>query len=122
LDKVSQETMKNVGTGALVSAFSLLNADSKFGMQLVNSIMNTAKTRLNDEYELSKTAITKGEAIKEQTQILKTWLKWYVETLDTIKDVEPNVDKQLNTEIQKAKKELSNFTKSLTDKLVNSKE
>lgn len=122
IDKVSQETMKNVGTGALSSAFTLLNADSAFGIQLVDSIINTAKNRLKDEYALSKTAITDGANISEQTHILNTWQKWYAETLDTINDVEPNDNPQLNTEIQKAKEELSNFTKTLTDKLSNSKE
>ena len=122
IDKVSQETMKNVGTGALASAYALLNADSKFGIQLIDSIMNIAKNRLNDEFVLSKAAITEGADIKEQTHILDTWQNWYSETLDTIKDVEPTDNPQLNTKIQKAKDELSNFTKSLTDKLSNSKE
>ena len=36
--------------------------------------------------------------------------------------LEPTDNPQLNTKIQKAKDELSNFTKSLTDKLSNSKE
>lgn len=122
IDKVSQETMKNVGTGALASAYALLNADSEFGIQLIDSIMNIAKNRLNDEFVLSKAAITEGADIKEQTHILDTWQNWYTETLDTIKDVEPTDNPQLNTKIQKAKDELSNFTKSLTDKLSNSKE
>ena len=119
IDKVSQETMKNVGTGALASAFALLNADSNFGIQLVDYIMNTAKNRLKDEYALSKTAITDGADTKEQTHILNTWQKWYAETLDTIKDVEPSENSQLNTEIQKAKENLNNYTKSLILKLQN---
>jgi hypothetical protein len=84
--------------------------------------MNAAKTRLNDEYTLSKTAISDGADIKEQTHILNTWQNWYTETIDTIKDVEPIDSPQLNTEIQKAKEKLSRFTKTLTDKLSNSKE
>ncbi|MEZ4796085.1 MAG: M28 family peptidase [Flavobacteriaceae bacterium] len=122
IDKVSQETMKNVGTGALVSAFTLLNADSEFGVQLVDSIIITAKDRLNDEYALSKTAISKGEDAKEQIHILNTWQKWYTDTLETIKDVEPNENPQLSSKIQKAKEELSQITKTLTEKLSNSKE
>jgi hypothetical protein len=121
IDKVSQETMKNVGTAALVSAFMLLNADSKFGIQLIDSIMNSAKHRLNNEYALSRTAITQGGDLNEQTHILETWQKWYAETLDTIKDVEPTNNSELNSEIQKAKEELSRFSKTRTEKLSNFK-
>ena len=119
IDKVSQETMKNVGTGALASAYALLNADSEFGIQLIDSIMNTAKNRLNDEYILSKAAITEGADIKEQTHILDTWQNWYTETLDTIKDVEPTDNSQLNDKIQKAKEDLNNYLKNLILKLQN---
>lgn len=119
IDKVSQETMKNVGTGALASAYTLLNADSEFGIQLIDSIMNTAKNRLNDEYVLSKAAITEGDDIKEQTHILDTWQNWYTETLDTIKDVEPTDNSQLNDKIQKAKEDLNNYSKNLILKLQN---
>jgi hypothetical protein len=111
--------MKNVGTGALASAYTLLNADSEFGIQLIDSIMNIAKNRLNDEYVLSKAAITEGADIKEQTHILDTWQNWYTETLDTIKDVEPTDNPQLNTKIQKAKEDLNNYAKSLLLKLQN---
>jgi aminopeptidase YwaD len=119
IDKVSQETMKNVGTGALASAYALLNADSEFGIQLIDSIMNIAKNRLNDEYVLSKAAITEGDDIKEQTHILDTWQNWYTETLDTIKDVEPTDNSQLNDKIQKAKEDLNNYSKNLILKLQN---
>ena len=119
IDKVSQETMKNVGTGALAIAYALLNADSEFGIQLIDSIMNTAKNRLNDEYILSKAAITEGADIKEQTHILDTWQNWYTETLDTIKDVEPTDNSQLNDKIQKAKEDLNSYLKNLILKLQN---
>ena len=122
IDKVSQETMKNVGTGALVSAFTLLNADADFGTQLIDSIIGVAKNRLNDEYALSATAISEGADTKEQIHILDTWQKWYADTLETIKDVEPNENSQLSSKILKAKEELSQFTKTLTEKLSNSKE
>lgn len=117
IDKVSQETLKNVGTGALASAFKLLNADSDFGKQLIDSIMSAAKTRLNDEFALSHKAIQDGADSAEQIKIITTWNTWYLNTLDTIKDVEPNENEVLNSAIEKAKKDLDSFTKTLTDKL-----
>lgn len=117
IDKVSQETLKNVGTGALASAFTLLNADKGFGTQLINTTMTAAKTRLNDEFALSNTAINEGADSKEQLTILNTWHNWYSDTLDTIKDVEPSKNTELDSAIQKAKDELNLFVKSLKGKL-----
>ena len=117
IDKVSQETLKNVGTGALASAFKLLNADKNFGLQLIRLTMNAAKTRLNDEFAISKAAIIDGADSEEQLAILNSWHNWYTDTLDTIKDVEPIEDTELNTAILKAKEELNLFTKSLENKL-----
>lgn len=117
LDKVSQETMRNVGTGALVSAFTLLNADKDFGLSLIKNIINVAKNRLNDEFALSKKAITEGADSKEQINIINTWHKWYAETLETIKDIEPKNNSELNSKIENAKVELETFTKSLVYKL-----
>jgi len=117
IDKVSQETLKNVGTGALASAFKLLNADKNFGLQLIRLTMNAAKTRLNDEFAISKAAIIDGADSEKQLAILNSWHNWYTDTLDTIKDVEPIEDTELNTAILKAKEELNLFTKSLENKL-----
>jgi hypothetical protein len=117
IDKVSQETLKNVGTGALVSAFKLLNADKSFSPQLINMTMAAAKTRLNDEFLLSYQAIEEGADSKEQLNILNTWHKWYADTLETIKDVEPTKNVELDSAIKKAKDELNLFAKSLKEKL-----
>jgi hypothetical protein len=122
IDKVSQETLKNVGTGALASAFALLNADKDFGLQLVNTTLSAAKTRLNDEFALSDAAIKEGANSKEQLTILNTWQKWYTETLETIKDVELSKNTELDSAINKGKEELKLFTSSLTEKLSKSKE
>jgi len=117
IDKVSQKTLKNVGTGALVSAFKLLNADKSFSPQLINMTMVAAKTRLNDEFILSYQAIEDGADSKEQLDILSTWHKWYADTLETIKDIEPTKNVELDSAIKKAKDELNLFAQSLKEKL-----
>lgn len=121
LDKVSQKTMKNVGTGALVSALTLLNANEEFGIQLTKNILSAAKTRLDTEFALSDEAVKEGENYKEQLNILTTWQKWYASTLNTIKDVEPKDSSKLNTEIENAQSELKAYTKTLSSKLSKSK-
>jgi len=117
IDKVSQETMKNVGTSALSSAFTLVNADKYLGKKLLGTTLKAAKTRLNDEFLLSIDAVKKGSDSKEQLAILNSWYKWYAATLNTIKDVEPSEIPELNTAIKKAQKELETFTQTLTSKL-----
>ena len=121
IDKVSKETMKNVGIGALASAFTLLNADKDIGIQLINTTLNAAKTRLNDEFTLSNTAISEGANSEEQQSILNSWSNWYDSTLGTIKDVEPSENTELNSAIEKAQEELNTFTKSLKEKLSKQK-
>ena len=121
IDKVSKETMKNIGIGALASAFTLLNADKDIGIELINTTLNAAKTRLNDEFTLSNTAISEGANSEEQQSILNSWSNWYDSTLGTIKDVEPSENTELNSAIEKAQEELNTFTKSLKEKLSKQK-
>ncbi|WP_373397551.1 M28 family peptidase [Algoriphagus halophilus] len=87
LDKVSQNTMVNVGTAALVSAYTLLNGDNQTAEQMVELIAARAQKRLTTEYELSKSSIAAGGSIKEEQEILDTWSDYYVKTLDTVKDL-----------------------------------
>ena len=117
LDKVSQETMQNVGTAALVSAYVLINADEHTGAQLVTQILTAAKTRLTAEFQLSKTAIAQGEPQADELQILEAWTDWYLKTLDTVKDVTPQSNKDLDTRISDAKTALRTFSNDLIQKM-----
>ncbi|MGX7835988.1 hypothetical protein ACWKSR_12630, partial [Campylobacter fetus subsp. venerealis] len=54
LDKVSQKTMQNVGTAALVAAYTLLNADAKTVDHMMGLITAKAQVRLLTEVQLSK--------------------------------------------------------------------
>lgn len=87
LDKVSQQTMVNVGTAALVSAYTLLNADEKTVDQLILMIVAKAHIRLLTEVQLSKKAIANGGSKEEEQLILDTWTDYYVKALDTVKDL-----------------------------------
>jgi aminopeptidase YwaD len=110
LDKVSQETLKNVAVGALVSAYSLLNADEITANQLTELILSQAKVRLEKEFELSKMAIKAGNSVKEEKLILQTWSDWYIGALQSIKDLDPG-----NLEISKGIMELKKSTQSFLD-------
>ncbi|MFC3880549.1 M28 family peptidase [Algoriphagus namhaensis] len=111
LDKVSQETLKNVATGALVSAYTLLNADESTASQMAKLILQAAKSRLQTEFELSQKAIQAGEDPEEEKIILQTWTDWYLASLEGIVDIA-----SVN-EIKSTQEELSAFSGKLLKQL-----
>ncbi|MEQ9404842.1 MAG: M28 family peptidase [Cyclobacteriaceae bacterium] len=117
IDKVSQETMTNVGVGALVSAYTLINANEETARQLIVSIVKAATDRLNTEAALSQAAITDGNAFDEEKVILETWNDWYQKTLESISDLTPAPNEKLEKEIAHAKNEVEELTKTLIQKL-----
>ena len=115
IDKVSQETMKNVGTAALVSAYTLLNSDETTADWMREEIILAAKKRLTIEFELSKEAIANGDSVESQIEILNAWSDWYVKTITTIKDMTSNADKSVK--VEEAQKEIISFTEDLLKQL-----
>lgn len=87
LDKVSKETLKNVGTAALVSAYKLLNADETTAKDIITSIETAAIARLIEELKQGKIAIQNGEKRALQIEIIKAWEEWYLKALETTKDM-----------------------------------
>ena len=116
IDKVSQETMKNVGTAALVSAYTLINADVETGSQLIQNTLSAATERLNAEFNLSKAAVFNGENPEKEIEILKTWSDWYLKSLQSISDVAPN-DEALKKKISDAELVIKDLTISLVERL-----
>jgi hypothetical protein len=104
LDKVSQETLKNVATGALVSAYTLLNADENTAEQMIEMLLEKASHRLEIEVELSKKAIEAGESKEDEQLILDTWADFYNEAMDSIKDLVASDDEKTLNKIEAAKK------------------
>lgn len=111
LDKVSKETLKNVATGALVSAYTLLNANDATAIQMADLILEAAKSRLQVEFDLSKEAIQAGNDSSEEKLILQTWTDWYMASLDGIEDIS-SVNR-----IKSAKDELNTFSTKLFELL-----
>lgn len=103
LDKVSAETMVNVGTAALVSAYTLLNADAKTGDALVQELLGKAIARLQLEAILSKKELANGADAAEQTLILETWKDYYLKTLETTTDLSSEPELQQSIKLAKQK-------------------
>ena len=120
MDKVSKKVMQNVGTAALVSALVLVNANEETGVQLITETKLAAIKRLNDEYELSKTAIKKSKNPDKEIEILEGWKNWYLGVFNSFTDLEtggPGIN--LKKAIMDARGDIKNHTKKLTTLIRN---
>ncbi len=116
IDKVSKTTLKNVGTAALISAYTLLNADENTAKLILSNLEKAAVNRLNEELKQSKTALNNGDALTEQIEIITAWENWYVESANTTKDMV--LDNSLFiSEIQKTQKAIKTKAKTIKEEI-----
>ena len=118
LDKVSQETLKNVGTAALISAIELLNADAISAKNIIKTLETSAIERLNEELKQGKIALDKGEDLKIQLEIIDAWEDWYLKSIDTTKDLVSD-KKQIGASIEKSKNAIKAIAKKNKEELKN---
>lgn len=116
IDKVSKTTLKNVGTTALISAYTLLNADKNTAKSILLNLETKAKNRLIEELKQSKIAINNGDSLKTQIEIIKAWTDWYKKSFTTTLDLVSN-NKLINKNIQESQKLIDSISKTIIDKL-----
>ena len=87
LDKVSQETLKNVGIASLASALTLINGDSYTAMDIVKIVRDAATNRLSEEFLLSEKSIKSGNPAEIEIAILKAWEDWYLKAIASTTDL-----------------------------------
>ena len=116
LDKVSKKTLKNVGTAALVSAYTLVNSDENTAKKIIKDIEKAGVARLNEELNQGKKAIQNGESSATQIEIIEAWEDWYlkaiVSTLDMVSDKEI-----LKKDIEKSKEVIHMTSKKMVGDL-----
>ncbi len=117
IDKVSQTTLKNIGTAALASAYTLLNADTETAQQMIALINSAALQRLETEFNLSEQEIENGASVASQVIILKTWADWYVAALESVADLSFEDDKPLEIAIENTVLEVKNATNQWVERL-----
>ena len=82
IENVSQATLTNVGTAALVSALVLVNGDESTALAMAGLARQAALERLKVEYELGQALIAKGESTNEkELEILETWIAYYIKSI-----------------------------------------
>ncbi|RRQ50815.1 peptidase M28 [Maribacter algicola] len=113
IDKVSQETLKNVGTGALASGLYLVNANTNTANEVLDIVEKAALERLKSEFELSK----KGKHPTEEKPILTAWEDWYLKALQSVYDLEPVPTEELMERITTAQQKVKEKTRNYLAKL-----
>ena len=107
LDKVSQTTLKNVGSGALAVALILINADEQTAFQVLELLQKSAETRLLTEIKLSKEAIASGADVEEQREIISAWKDYYEKAFETVQELsEEKASADLQQQIKEAQQSL----------------
>jgi hypothetical protein len=89
LEMVSAETLENVSTCAAVSAMALTSADSEMAAFVAQEMDAAALNRLEVEAKLSRAALSEGGDADEERKILQAWTAWYLDAVDTLRDMEP---------------------------------
>ncbi|WP_082960088.1 M28 family peptidase [Maribacter hydrothermalis] len=117
IDKVSQETLKNVGTTALVSGMELVNSGTQFALDQVVNLKQRAINRLENEFELSKKAVENGEDLEDEIVLLKAWEDWYTKAIITVNDALPKSDSAVEKNIREANLSIASKTKELVETL-----
>ncbi|SHI33007.1 Peptidase family M28 [Arenibacter nanhaiticus] len=87
MDKVSQETLKNVGTAALASAYTLLHGDTYTAVDIIEMVKKAALDRLSNEFISSEKAIKAGNSPKNEIEILEAWEDWYLKAIAATMDM-----------------------------------
>ena len=117
LDKVSSATLKNVGTGALISALVLTANQEQASDLVIEEVTNAAINRLQVEFELSKTELQSGGSFETEQDILETWSAWYVGAIENSRDIlsQPNAafEERIKTSIEKVTSEKDHFIEQL---------
>jgi hypothetical protein len=88
LDKVSAETMTNVGICAATVAGVLAAPDSGTAEAIIDETERAALDRLAAEFELSRAALAKGGKLDQEVLILTTWTEWYTNAIRAARDVD----------------------------------
>jgi len=89
LDKVSKETMHNVGTGALMIALILTENKPMLANRVLLATSTAATNRLQDELRLSQDLLRNGGDREKEVDILSTWSDYYQKVFDSVNDLGP---------------------------------
>ena len=89
IDKVSPVTLKNVGIGAMIISLMLTENSNRLADVVLLETSVAATLRLQDELQLSQTAMANGGDLEEQRDIINTWADYYIQAFEATLDINP---------------------------------
>ncbi|GJM35963.1 MAG: hypothetical protein DHS20C18_49640 [Saprospiraceae bacterium] len=121
IDKVSAQTLTNVGISALTCGLSLCTATESMAAEVLDLTLEAAKKRITVEGKLSQATVQNGESVSSQHKILKAWGNWYQQALPKVSDIlldapSDNLRKQINKSVAKVGKQLKKERRKLRTK------
>lgn len=87
IEMVSAKTLQNVGTGALVTAMFLASSNYKESEYTLQLLLDSFNSRLATEIKLSKDAMQNGSDIIKETEIINSWIDYYVAVCNSVSDM-----------------------------------
>jgi aminopeptidase YwaD len=103
IDKVSPQTLANVGISALTSAFFLCTSSEQTAKDILRITQTAALNRIRAEDELSQQSLLNGGEKEKEAEIIQSWGDWYREALPSVRDVLlENASKKLERGLKKA--------------------
>ncbi len=117
IDKVSKETLLNVGVSTYVTAVSLCNGSEELAEITLGNLEKQAMSRLETEFALSKKLMESGESTSvQETQILSAWGDWYRKSILTLKQLPVGkCSKKLEKQIDEAAKKIDSKAKEMVN-------
>ncbi|MHA7102057.1 M28 family peptidase [Roseivirga pacifica] len=103
IDKVSAQTLDNVGTGALMIALMLTENKEQLADFVLLEASTAAAIRMTNELQLSKSAISEGEDKEVQRDIVATWADYYLNVFETTLDIDPKNKTAFQKNLQETK-------------------
>ncbi|MFY0591039.1 M28 family peptidase [Roseivirga sp.] len=89
LDKVSKETMHNVGIGAMIISLILTENKPMVTDKLLLLLSTKAAIRMTGEARLSQDIVSEGGDVAQEKDILNTWFDYYSKVFETTLDLNP---------------------------------
>lgn len=117
IDKVSKETLHNVGTGALAIALMLTEHKDHLADMVLLNTSTAATLRLQQELNLSKQNLANGADKAEELDILNTWIDYYEKAFETVLDIGPKDKAAFDKNLEDTKSAMISFSNMLRSQI-----
>lgn len=117
IDKVSAETLKNVGIGAMMISLMLAENKDMLPDFVLYQVSMAATMRLQAELRLSQNALKEGSSEEVEKDVLSTWADYYMKVLETTLDIEPANESAFKSNLEETRSALITYRSMILSQL-----